>query len=144
MSFLFIVKQGSMEAEVPGFRAVDQAGGIIRAHLEQNSHLKFAQRFFTQISADVIIGVATYQDMNSNTGTFGYYLVQLGRWLCFIIRRKAKVIFITEFVQFVDVVNDYENCRSIDLVRFRPAVEFRREFGHHGVDLSWFNDGDFM
>ena len=34
VSFLRVVEEGAMQAEHPGFGIIDQAGGIVRTHLE--------------------------------------------------------------------------------------------------------------
>ncbi len=45
LAFLLIEEDGAMESQVAGVGRIDQAGGIVCAHLEDNAHGKFAESF---------------------------------------------------------------------------------------------------
>ena len=88
MSLLFIVENRAMHSERARLRIVDEAGGIVRAHLEQDAHFKFAQRFLAQEPVHIVVAVAGRNDMNSQRRPFGDQVDSTARqdWRPFLAR----------------------------------------------------------
>ena len=51
---MLVVEERAVQAEVAGLGRVDEAGGIVRAHLEDDAHFKFAQRLAVHEAVDVV------------------------------------------------------------------------------------------
>src|SRR2546425_868549 len=131
MAFGGVVKQRSMEAEGGGFRAVNQAGRIVRAHLEKDAHLEFRERLSTEIAVDVVIGVARCNDVEAKAGAFGNQIVENGGWVYWrisVAAAEAKIFLIPQLVGLVDALNDQEHWRRVGRGRIVVAgLHFRGE-----------------
>ena len=64
-----------MQAERAGLRIIDQAGGIVRAHLEQHAHFKFAERFAAEETIHVVVSVARDDHVECRGSAFGDQLL---------------------------------------------------------------------
>src|SRR5690348_9867921 len=75
-SFLGVKEEGAMQAEHAGLRIVDQAGGIIGAHLEKDSHFELAERLAAQEPIYVVVSVAGSDDMEAETSALTDEVIQ--------------------------------------------------------------------
>ena len=68
VAFLLVVEHGTMQTQLAGLGIVAQAGGIVRAHLEQDAHLKFTHRLAAQESVHVVVRIARGDDVEAVAG----------------------------------------------------------------------------
>ena len=76
MAFLLVEKESAVEAEETGFGAIDEAGGIVGAHLEEDAHLEFAEGLAAEEAVDGVIGVARGDDVEAQAGAFADQAVE--------------------------------------------------------------------
>ncbi len=74
---LLIVKERAMEAERAGLRGIDEARGIVGAHLEDDAHFEFSERLAIHPAAYVVIAVDRHQQMDPVAAPFGDYIIEL-------------------------------------------------------------------
>src|SRR5438105_8929426 len=109
-----------MEAERAGLGIVDQAGGIVGAHLKEDAHLKFAKRLAAQKAVHVIESVAGEDDVKSETGSFRQKGVEERggiRHRIGVARGKAEVLLIPKSVVLLQAVNEEESGGSFSGLR---------------------------
>src|SRR5262245_46128486 len=104
-----------MEPQHAGLGIVDQAGGIICAHLEKYAHFEFANCLPAETASQVVVGIARRDDMETEAGAFAYELVEhRGRLdLRFgVARGKTEVLLITETAELLEPINEEKDRRS--------------------------------
>src|SRR5688500_19231651 len=105
---MLVVKQRAMQAEDAGARRIDQTRGIIRAHLEDDAHLEFADHFSAHESADAVECVDRDQNVNAVTASFANQLAELCAGICPAISAtgKIEVVFVPKFFEPVQSVDE--------------------------------------
>ena len=101
-----------MEAEAAGFGRVDEARGIVGAHLEYDAHLKFAQRLAVQPAVDVVQCVHRNNKVDAVARPFGDDIGELrsGIWpRVGVAHREGELVFIPQLLEFVEAVDEAEH-----------------------------------
>ena len=109
VAFLFVVVDGAVEAEVAGLGGVDEAGGIVGTHLEEDAHLEFTLRLAVDGAVDVVERVDRGDDVDAVGGTFGDEVVEHRAGIgagAGIVRGETKVFLVAEFLELLQSVND--------------------------------------
>lgn len=111
LAFLFVVEEGAVEAEGAGFGVVDEAGGVVGAHLEEDAQLEFAEGFAAEEAAGVVVAVAGGDDVEAVARAFGEEGVEedggVGRGVG-VAGAEAVVVFVAELVEFLEAVDEDE------------------------------------
>ena len=109
---LSIAKDRAVKAEVGGLRSVDQAGGVIGAHLKENAQLEFTERLAAEKPVRIVGGVAGADDVESKRGSFADDLVELfagvgGRLR--VVEGNIEVVLVTQPFESLNAVDEHIN-----------------------------------
>ena len=66
-----------MEAERAGLRRINEARGIVRAHLEDDAHFKFTQRLSGHRAVHVVERIHGRDAVDAEAAAFGDEIVEL-------------------------------------------------------------------
>jgi len=70
----------AMKAEVASFRSVDQAGGVVGAHLKENAQLEFTERLAAEKAVRIVEGVAGANRVEAKMRSLADNPVELFSW----------------------------------------------------------------
>ncbi len=95
---LVVEKESAVEAEVTGFGGIDEAGGVVGAHLEDHAVGEFAEGFSGHGSVEIIEGIDADEKMDSVATSFGEEFGELGAWGGGgVAGGEAEIVFVAEF-----------------------------------------------
>src|SRR5205809_4146780 len=105
-----MAKDRAVKAEVGGFRSVNQAGGVVGAHLKENAQLEFAERLAAEKAVHIVGGVAGADDVESKRGSFADDLVELfagvgGRLR--VVEGNIEVVLVTQPFESLNAVDEH-------------------------------------
>src|ERR1051326_6620061 len=67
---LGVLQQGAVQAQGGGLGGVDEAGGVVGTHLEQDAQFEFAERFSAEETVRVVQSVADADEVKSQVRSF--------------------------------------------------------------------------
>ncbi len=101
-----------MRSEPAGGGRVDQAAGVVLAHLEQDPQLQLAERLAVEDALQVVERIAPRQQAHAQAGPFSQDVAKLlsgtGRLLFAHAAETEVVVFLTQIAKPLQVMDDQE------------------------------------
>ena len=142
-AFVLVVEEAAVEAERARFGGVDQAGGVVGAHLEDDAHFKFAERLPAHGAVHVVEGVDAGEEVDAEGAAFGDDVGELGTGIGVAVAAggEAEVVFVPEFLKLVQAVDEEEEC---GFGAGGARLEVGGDVAHHGGDVVGAGEGDVV
>ena len=113
-----------MQTERAGFGIIAEAGGVVRAHLEEDPHFEFAQRFPAKETVDVIESIKHRNHVDAVARAVGDQFLKLRRRVgAAFIRRKTELVLLPKFLEILESMNKQEDGRGSGLFILDPLFQ---------------------
>jgi len=110
-AFLAVEEEGAVEAEPVGLGRVNEAGGVVGAHLEEDAEFEFSDGLAAELAEEIGVGVAGEDDVAAEVGALGDDAVEdepgvleggVG------VEGEGGVLVVAEFFVVLDAVDEEE------------------------------------
>jgi len=135
-AFVLVVEERAVEAEGARFRGVDEAGGVVGTHLEDDAHFKFAQGLPVHRAVHIVERVDADDEVDAEAAALGDDVGQLRAGTGFAgTGGEREVILVAQFLEAVQAVDEHVDGRSAGVAIRAARFEFLGEFVHGLGDL---------
>lgn len=127
------VEEGAVEAEAAGLGGVDEAGGVVGAHLEEDAHAELADGLAAEGAVDVVEGVDAGDEMDADGRAFGDDLIELISGLGGVVSTEGEVLLVAELAELLQAVDEEVDgglpCTAFITAALHLGVDFGDEVG---------------
>jgi len=144
-SFVAVEEEGAVEAEVVGLGRVDEAGGIVGAHLEQDAKFELGEGLAAELAEQVGVGVTGDEEMETEVCALGDQPVQdepgMGEG-GLVILGEGGVFVVAELFVVLEAVDKEEQFGGVGGKGFAASLVFVEEFLEDYFGVSGLDPAD--